>query len=266
MHHCVAGSFVCLHLRLPVVFLLRCYWRGKVTFSDGASGTMAFSSCERTSRPHAQYLAELDGSADPSSNPTHSTPLHYIHGLIRDFSSGAEIIIEPREFQNFRQRNMELHGHHRSLDELDVSVVYPFFSELADHYAYNAKDLAVANNASSHRCGVGSDHEHSIDDHHDEHGHHEHGDNEAHGTRRLFDSSAEAWKQKIRSLASVDIQVQRRQLQAKRYLELQISNDNLRTTALGANTGDDSLAIANQMALYYGDAAEAAGFNSNSTF
>ena len=236
----------------------RCYWRGTVSFSDGATGSMAFSSCGRTSRPHSMFLAAHDGhsAADTVDQLALGTPLHYVHGLIRDHTNGEQYAVEPREWLAYRQSN------HRPAAKTmprklasagpETTGEQQHTVSLGDHYAYRVQDYADA----TQRKGCGNDaHHHEHNRHRHRHGASEQpAQHEHRRPQRTEPPLAQALRQA--GAESTDAFVQRRRLAgSKMYMELQVANDKARCDALGSqDVGDDTLAIVNQVALYYGQA------------
>ena len=231
----------------------RCYWRGTVAFSDGATGSMAFSSCGRSSRPHSAFLAEHDGHlGDTVDQLALSTPLHYVHGMIRDHTNGEQYAVEPREWLAYRQSNHQpaTKTEPRNLASAVSETMSPHQHTvfLGDHYAYRVQDYADA----TQRKGCGNDEHHHE---HDRHRHHEASEQHEHRRpQRTEPPLSQALRQA--GAAPWDATIQRRRLTgSKMYMELQVANDKARCDAVGSqDVGDDTLAIVNQVALYYGQA------------
>jgi hypothetical protein len=208
----------------------RCYWRGDVTFSDGATGSMAFSSCGRTSRPHAEYLASTTTtttttssttakkvSGDGSDKPANS-PMHYIRGLIRDHHSGKEYAVEPRDWAGFAASNQAatssataarrvLRDHEEASLLVTSSKVAPVAVALEEHFTYEVSDYldAAHDDAPSVPAGCGNDMGNHAETSSSTAGHqHQHQDQDQdheHSRRRLSDANTEAWAQYVRDAA-----------------------------------------------------------------
>jgi hypothetical protein len=153
------------------------------------------------------------------------------------------------------------------------TAMNPYLLMLSDHYIFEHEDFTTANSDSGDNggggCGNALDgHEPAVDD--DAENEHGHG-------RRLGDANTDAWHATIRANAAKAAaaaatptaegggggdESPRRSLQAvEKYLGLQVSNDYLRCQALGVEaTADSTLAIVNQVALFYGQAGVDAGF------
>jgi len=264
--------YILLLLLLLLLLLPRCYWRGMVQFSDGSTGSMAFSTCSRHSIPHLEYL---DGERTALAT---ESPLHYILGTIHDHSTGEHFGVEPRDFKGYRSWMDE------QSSDADRGFADRHPTQLADHVTYRMDDLREAAGITS-SCGGnlhvydhvhdrGHDHDHDHvhgrglkhDDHaavdkpgvgHDldrAHAHHHDRD----GDVRTISHDAPSDEQ------AMGDDLQRRVLSSlgTRYVELQVSNDFLRTAEHGVgNVGDDTLAVINQVALFYGSDGVSAGLD-----
>ena len=63
---------------------------------------MAFTSCGRATRPHAQYVAETHGIDDTDQRTDH-TPFHFIAGTVAEHETGNIFTVEPLDWLNYRQ-------------------------------------------------------------------------------------------------------------------------------------------------------------------
>ena len=240
-----------------VVWACRCYWRGNVTFSDGATGRMGFSSCERTSRPHQMFLDEVDGGDAVASNTeTYATPLHFVHGVIHDHSSGAEYVIEPRLFQEYRRSNVGREDDtRRRLDEAS-GVTYPYVTVLSSHYSYESSDLEAAT-GTDHNCGVHGHGQDEDEGHDHDHDHDHDADSHEEPRRRhlSWDGEAEVAAKMSEALrgarADEEAGRPRRLSTADLFVRIQVSNDFQRCTDLGASVSSDTLTLFNIMGLLY---------------
>ena len=254
---------------LSVFVFRRCYWRGAVTFSDGSTGSMAFTSCGRNTGSHAAFLSKLDdGDANDGSslrgtdsNPvdprTFETPFHFIRGVIHDHSTGQRFAVEPRHFEKFRAANAAGKNADTGFGPGETSVVGDL--RLGQHVTYREQDFRSATGNKGF-CKGGHDHKHGRSRASEDTDGHDH--THAHEPGKLFGAPP---SQAERPSPNFDVNSGGRRNLASlgtRYVELHVANDYLRTDEHGIDAiGDDTLTLINQVAMYYGSDGVDAGLN-----
>ena len=200
---------------------------------------MAFSTCTRTSWPHALFLEDTEGTKADSRSL--ATGIHYVRGTIQDDATGDSYGVEPRGFHDYRRRTHQQgppsSPARRMLEDDDAPVV------LADHYVYSVESAREVGGVGL-KCIV-DDHELPPDDN----------DN---NRRSLMPSDVEPIN--VDDLLPPN---SRRQLFSTRVIEFFGLNDKSRYDTLGAGTEDDTLDIINGVQGLYGMNGVASGFDTN---
>ena len=236
----------------------RCYWNGAVEFSDGTTGSMTLTTCSRTSIPHAEYLTAQGYPSQPANSHLQKSPLHFIHGIIHDHNSGRVFGVEPRDWVGFRDSDGNAASRRRflrssssasggdseSLDEVG----------LGDHYVYDLDEYAaISTGGTGHDCSNSDTHFPELPEE----------VAEQIRMRRQLAKEEGGSSRHWRNLSPEE----RRRLATKKDVEVQVVNDASRNAAfISASVTDNSLAIMNNVANFYGTRGVTSGLNDDRKF